>query len=106
MKKLIALGLVIGLMVGQSLAITAVTTGKTVMGPNIMFFGTFSGLQVSTWTTAETFSTGLSSVRAITVTPTRGAVSVRAISGGTVTVSQEISTVPGLTSGFWHAIGR
>lgn len=106
MKKLIALCLVMVLMVSASFAVTRVISGKTRVGNNLMTYGTFSALQVSTWTTAETFSTGLSSVLGITVTPTRGAVSIISISGGTVTVSQEVSTVSGLTSGRWHAIGK
>ena len=110
MKKLIALFLVLALITGIASAVTVTISGKTSMGPNLMMYGTYTGGS----STASNLVTGLSSIRGISVTSTRGAVSVVSISGGTASVSIDYK-VSGLTtfesggyltSGTWMAIGK
>lgn len=99
MKKVATFLFVCLLMSSVAFGLTATISGKTIMGPNYMVWGTVTGIT----TEAVGFSTGLTSIRAygINNTTTPEAISA-SIGGGSITVEVEVTT----SSGSWWAIGR
>jgi len=99
MKKVATFLFVCLLMSSVALGLTATISGKTMMGPNYMVWGTVTGIT----TEAVGFSTGLTAIRAFGINNTTTPEAIKAsVSGGTMSVDVETTT----SSGSWWAIGR
>ncbi len=111
LKKIISICLALAVLVTPAFAFSTTVTGKTIMGPNYMMFGTFTG---ATTTAAHSITTGLSSIRAFGVytnTTTRDAMTATP-SAGTLSVRRLALSITGsltpeaLADGYWFAIGK
>lgn len=110
MKKLIALFLVLSIIAIPAFAtVTPTVKGMTQTTRGVMIWGTFTGLTSGTAQTITipriNYVTSLSTWAA-SVVSTSGAVSIKAVAKGVITISQESTSAANPSSGYFWVIGK
>lgn len=111
MKKLIALCLILGLIVAPCFAtLTPTVKGKIITSRGVMVWGTFTGLPANTAGSTTFVVPGINTITSLStwaasVVSTQGACAITALSGHTITVSQE-AVFANFSGGYFMVIGR